>query len=102
VWKGAVREGVAFHETDRRTAVEIDTGQRLLWMAVFENAFAARVARILAKQGSQDGFLLDGGHSTTMVLDRKAAQFQSGALIRSGRPVATVFGVRAEPKARER
>jgi hypothetical protein len=102
VWKGAVREGVASHEMDRRTAVGIDTGRRLLWLAVFENASPAAVARFLAEQGSQDGFLLDGGHSTTLVLDQKAAHVQSGALIRGGRPVATFFGVRAEAKEGER
>jgi Phosphodiester glycosidase len=97
LWKGAVREGVASHEMDRRTAVGIDTGRRMLWLAAFENASPAAVARFLAEQGAQDGFLLDGGHSTTMVLGPQAAHVQAGELIHGWRPAATFFGIRAEP-----
>jgi hypothetical protein len=82
---------------DRRTAVAIDSGRRLLWLAVFESASSTGVARVLAEQGAQDGFLLDGGHSTTMVLSPQAAHVQSGSLLHEWRPVATFLGIRAEP-----
>jgi hypothetical protein len=97
LWKGKVREGAAGHEMDRRTAIAIDCGRRLLWLAVFENASASAAARVLAEHGAQDGFLLDGGHSTTMVLGAKAAGARSGTLLRGSRPVATFFGVKADP-----
>jgi exopolysaccharide biosynthesis protein len=97
LWKGKVREGAAGHEMDRRTAIAIDSGRRLLWLAVFENASASAAARVLAEHGAQDGFLLDGGHSTTMLLGAKAAGARSGTLLRGLRPVATFFGVKADP-----
>ena len=98
LWKGRLREAAASHEMDRRTAVAIDPERKLLWLAVFENASSLAVAKILAEQGAQDGFLLDGGHSTTMVLNSQAAGgVQTGSLIHGWRPVATFFGIRAEP-----
>jgi exopolysaccharide biosynthesis protein len=81
----------------RLTAVGIDSSRRLLWLAVFENASASAVARVLAEHGARDGFLLDGGHSTTMVLGPQAVGVPSGTLVLGSRPVATFFGVRAEP-----
>ncbi len=95
LWKGEVRAGAASHEMDRRTAVGIDSGRRLLWLAVFENASSLAVARVLKEHGAQDGFLLDGGHSTTMVLGSKAAEVRPGTLLGGARPVATCFGIRA-------
>lgn len=97
LWKGRLREEAANHNVDRRTAVGIDTNRRLLWLSVFENASSAAVARVLAKQGAQDGILLDGGHSTTMVLGPTATHVQTGTLLYGGRPEATFFGVRADP-----
>jgi len=55
------------------------------------------VARALADQGAQDGLLVDGGHSTAMVLGAEAAKVKPGELIGGSRPVATFFGVRALP-----
>ncbi len=97
LWKGKLREGAVGHDLDRRTAVAIDTDRRLLWLAVFESASSSAVARVLAAQDAQDGFLLDGGHSSTMVLGANAARVQTGSLLHEWRPVATFFGVRAEP-----
>jgi hypothetical protein len=96
-WKGQGRgEGAERHEMDRRTAVGIDSGRKLLWLAAFENASSVGVARTLAEQGAQDGFLLDGGHSTTMALGAEAAHVQTGELLHGARPVATFLGIRAE------
>jgi hypothetical protein len=97
LWKGRLREPGANHNVDRRTAVGIDTNRRLLWLAVFESASSAAVAQVLAKQGAQDGIVLDGGHSTSMVLGPHAAQDQAGSKLGAWRPVATFFGIRAEP-----
>lgn len=48
--------------------------------------------KVLRQHGAQDGFLLDGGHSTTMVLGPKAAHVRPGTLLGGSRPVATCFG----------
>jgi hypothetical protein len=97
LWQGKIREIAASHAMDRRTAIGIDSGRKLLWLAIFENASSTGVARILAEQGAQDRFLVDGGHSTTMVLSPEASHVQTGELIHGWRPVATFFGIRAEP-----
>lgn len=97
LWKGKFRDVTANRETDRRTAIAIDSDRKLLWLAIFENASFGAVARILAEQGAQDGFLVDGGHSTTMVLSPEAAHVQTGEMLHGWRPVATFFGIRAEP-----
>jgi exopolysaccharide biosynthesis protein len=81
---------------DHRTAVGIDSGRRLLWLAVFENASSTAVAHVLAEHGARDAFLLDGGHSTTMVLGSKAVNVRSGTLFGGWRPVATCFGIRGQ------
>ncbi len=97
LWKGKFRDVAVNREMDRRTAIAIDSSRKLLWLAIFENASFGAVARILAEQGAQDGFLIDGGHSTTMVLSPEAAHVQSGEMLHGWRPVATFFGIRAEP-----
>ncbi len=97
LWHGQIRPGAANHEMDRRTAVGIDSEHRILWLAAFENASSLAVARVLARHGAEDGFLLDGGHSTTMVLGPQAAQGHSGVVIGGSRPVATSFGIKANP-----
>jgi hypothetical protein len=97
LWKGKLCEATDKHVLDRRTAIGIDTGRKLLWLAIFENASFDGVARVLAAQGAQDGFLLDGGHSTTMVLSAKAAHVQTGEMLHGWRPVATFLGIRATP-----
>jgi hypothetical protein len=97
LWKGKLRKEAANHIMDRRTAVAIDTDRHLLWLAIFENASSIGVAEILAEHGAKDGFLLDGGHSTTMVLSPQAAHIQTGEMVHGWRPVATFLGVRATP-----
>jgi hypothetical protein len=97
LFRGQVRPGAANHEIDHRTAVAIDSHRRLLWLAVFENASPLAVARILAQHGAEDGFLLDGGHSSVMVLGSKATGVKPGTAFVGSRPVATVLGIRADP-----
>ena len=95
--KGQVNLGAVQHEVDRRTAVGIDSARRLLWLAVFENASSLAVAQVLEEHGARDGFLLDGGHSTAMVLGPHAAHVRAGSLTGGSRPVATCFGIKAQP-----
>ena len=97
LWKGKRHEVTDKHLMDRRTAIGIDSRRKLLWLAIFENASFDGVARVLAAQGVQDGFLLDGGHSTTMVLSADAAHVQTGEMLHGWRPVATFLGIRATP-----
>ncbi len=97
LWKGRLCAATDKHVLDRRTAIGIDTGRKLLWLTIFENASFDGVARVLAAQGAQDGFLLDGGHSTTMVLSAEAVDVQTGEMLHGWRPVATFLGIRATP-----
>ena len=97
LWQGNLRPAAAGHAMDRRTAIAIDTRRKLLWLAIFEDASSTGVARVLARQGAQDGILLDGGHSTTMVIGPQARGIRSGELLHGWRPVATFFGIRAAP-----
>ena len=100
--RGAVllRDGKIFQDTprkptDARTAVGVDRQNRLLFLAVFENASPWRALDKLAKLGAVDGMLLDGGNSTSMAIGDKAHGVRPGVLIGRWRPVATHFGVRA-------
>jgi hypothetical protein len=92
---GEVYQGTSQKPTDERTAIGIDTKKRLLFLAVFENASERRAIDKLRQLGAVDGMLLDGGHSTSMVIGGKARGVRSGVLIGRWRPVATHFGVRA-------
>ncbi len=93
---GRVEELLGPQSIEKRTAVGIDGKRRLLWLAVFENASEYAAMRTLAKHGARDGIMLDGGHSTAMVLGRKAAQGKSGAVLGGFWPTATFLGVKAE------
>jgi hypothetical protein len=100
--RGAVllRDGQIFPDTprkptDARTAVGVDSKQRLLFLAVFENASEWRALDKLVQLGAVDGMLLDGGNSTTMVIGSQARGVRPGILMGDWRPVATHFGIRA-------
>ena len=85
-WRAACRKSSRRQALDRRTAVGIDTARRRLWLAVFERASDYAALRVLARHGAKEGMMLDGGHSTTMVLGPKAAGGKGGTLL--GRLVA--------------
>ena len=89
VWSGADRR------PDSRTAIGIDAGRKLLFLAVAERASPHRVLEQLAKLGARDGMLLDGGGSSAMGIGEGARGLSKGALFGGLRPVATFFGVRA-------
>lgn len=92
---GRVYEETSRKPTDERTAIGIDREKRLLFLAVFENASERRALDKLRELGARDGMLLDGGHSTSMVIGPGARGIRPGVLIGRWRPVATQFGVRA-------
>jgi peptidoglycan/LPS O-acetylase OafA/YrhL len=96
VWHGQALIHGANHQMDSRTAVGIDSQRRLLWLAVFENASEGAVPQVLVRHGVQEGFLLDGGHSTTMVIGPGAAGVTSGTFFGGVRPVATCLGIKAQ------
>jgi hypothetical protein len=94
---GRVSEG-AGREPAARTAVGIDPRHRLLFLAVFESASPHRALEELASLGARDGLMLDGGGSSAMTLGAGATGVEPGTVLGGWRPVATQFGVRANPK----
>jgi hypothetical protein len=83
--------------TDSRTAVAIDQQRRLLFLAVGENISPHLIMQKLASYGAKDGMLLDGGGSSSMAIGQGSTGVGSGVLYGGWRPVATYFGVRAQP-----
>jgi hypothetical protein len=82
---------------DARTAIGIDQRRKLLFLAVAERISTARMLQMLAELGARDGFLLDGGDSSTMVIGKGSVEVPATVLLGGGRPVATYIGVRALP-----
>ena len=82
---------------DSRTAVAIDRARRLLFVAVGKYISPRLILQKLADLGAQDGMLLDGGHSSAMVVGAGARGLAAGAVYGGWWPVATQFGVRAKP-----
>ena len=92
VWPGNGRA------PDSRTAVAIDRPRKLLFLAVGEYISPRLLLQKLAGLGAKDGMLLDGGGSTSMAIGQGAVGLAPGVLYGGWRPVATHFGVRAQPK----
>jgi hypothetical protein len=91
VWSGTSRA------PDARTAVAIDAGRKMLFLAVGEYVSPRRLLEKLAGLGAKDGMLLDGGGSTSMAIGERAQGIRPGVMLGGRRPVATCFGVRALP-----
>src|SRR5215813_3604496 len=91
VWAGADRA------PDSRTAVAVDPSRKLLFLAVGENISPRLMLQELADLGAKEGMLLDGGGSSSMAIGKGAAGVSAGILYGGWRPVATHFGVRAQP-----
>ena len=85
------------HVPDSRTAVAIDQKRRLLFFAVGENISPYLIFQKLAEYGAKDGMMLDGGSSSSMAIGEGATGVRPGVLYGGWRPVATYFGVRAQP-----
>ena len=91
IWPGSDRT------PDSRTAVAIDGPRKLLFLAVGEYISPRLLLQELADLGASDGMLLDGGWSSSMAIGKDAAGVSMGVLYGGWRPVATQFGVRAQP-----
>jgi Phosphodiester glycosidase len=92
VWSGDRR----CYIPDARTAVAVDLPRKLLFLAVGTHLSPNIMFQTLADLGAKDGMLLDGGSSSSMAIGTGASVVSPGAVY-GWRPVATQFGVRAEP-----
>src|SRR5215510_11510767 len=92
VWSGDRR----CYIPDARTAVAIDLPRKLLFLAVGTHISPNVMFQTLADLGARDGMLLDGGNSSSMAIGLGARVVSPGTVY-GWRPVATQFGVRAEP-----
>src|SRR6516162_6572280 len=81
---------------DAQTAVAVDLPRKLLFLAVGTHISPNLMFQTLADLGARDGMLLDGGTSSSMAIGTGASVVSPGAVY-GWRPVATQFGVRAEP-----
>jgi hypothetical protein len=88
----------ANHAPDGRTMIAADPERRLVWLGVFDRASYRVAAQTLAEQGATIGVIVDGGTSCAMALGGEANGVRSGTVTGNWRPVATVFGVRADPR----
>jgi len=94
--QGRIRTGASTF-ADARTAIGIDPQLRMLWMVAFEHCSPARAGQVMVDLGARDVILVDGGTSTSMALGSEAEGVRSGAVITGYIPVATHFGVKAQP-----
>ncbi len=95
VLDGVVRTGA--DQPDERTIIAIDPQRKRLWLAVFERASYVVAAQMMVEHGAQLATMLDGGSSTTMYLGSDAKGVRGGTLMQGWRPVATTFGIKAQP-----
>jgi hypothetical protein len=91
VWPGSGRTPEA------RTVVAVNAQRKLLFLAVGGWISPRRVFELLANLGAKDGMLLDGGGSSAMAIGQGAAGVRAGTVFGGWRPVATYFGIKAEP-----
>src|SRR5262245_21357329 len=80
-----------------RTAVAVDASRKLLYLAVGTHISPRFMFRTLADLGARDGMLLDGGDSSSMAVGKDANGVSGGPVYGGWRPVATQFGVKAQP-----
>ena len=88
--RGASVDGAA-------ATLPVEQPRKLLFLAIAERISQSRMLHILADLGARDGFLLDGGGSSTMAIGQGSTAIPATVLLESGRPVATYIGVRAPP-----
>jgi hypothetical protein len=107
VSKGEVEEELDDSELDPRTAIGINQNGRYIYLVVVdgrqpfysEGATFAELARLLKKQGAYEAMSLDGGGSSTMVIEDENGEPVilnspiDGYIPGRERPVANHFGV---------
>ncbi len=81
---------------DHRTMIAADPQRRLVWLACFDRASYKFAAQTLADLGAKIGVMVDGGNSTSMAIGKDSRGVRSGRVV-GWRPVANVFGFRADP-----
>jgi hypothetical protein len=96
LWDGKVWPGSS-RSPDSRTGVAIDRDRKVLFLAVGQHISPRLLLQELAELGAKDGMLVDGGGSSSMAVGKGAAGVSTGILYGGWRPVATHFGVRAQP-----
>ena len=82
---------------DARTAVAADPAHHLVWIVCFDRATGMLVGKQLVRMGATMAVMVDGGTSTAMALGSDARGVRTGTVTGNWRPVATVFGFRADP-----
>jgi hypothetical protein len=97
LYDGKVSPGTSDRIPDARTGVAIDEQQKLLFLAVAEWISPRRFLQTLANLGAKEGMLLDGGVSSAMAIGQGAINVPAGIVYGGWRPVATYFGIKAEP-----
>ena len=96
LWEGKMRPSAAGTDADHRTLIAVDPPRRLVWIAVFDRASTRFAAQTLADEGAQFGINVDGGTSSAMALGAEAQGVRPGTVAGNWRPVANVFGFRAD------
>jgi hypothetical protein len=81
---------------DARTAVAVDLPRKLLFLAVGTHISPNLMFQTLANLGARDGMQLDGGDSSSMAIGTGSRAVSPGTVY-GWRPVATQFGIRAQP-----
>ena len=74
-----------------------DPDRHLVWIACFDRATFYRAGEQLIRMGAKVAVAVDGGTSTAMALGRDARGVRPGTVTGNWRPVATVFGFKADP-----
>jgi hypothetical protein len=85
---------------DKRCAIGVDIAKQKLWIGVFASASRNEVRELLWRAGAEYVMSLDGGDSTSLYLGGRAFNVPHGLRLGGQRPVATVFGIRADPLLR--
>jgi hypothetical protein len=82
---------------DKRTVIAAEPSNHLVWIAVFDRASYHFAGQALVDRGATMGIMVDGGTSSTMAVGPTASHIVVGTVSGDWRPVATVFGFRADP-----
>jgi hypothetical protein len=82
---------------DHRTAIAANAQKKLVWICCFDKASYNFISYFLEARGATMVIAVDGGTSTAMAIGADAKHVRSGTVTGNWRPVATVFGFRANP-----
>ena len=80
---------------DQRTIIAADPQKKLVWIACFDKASYRFISYYMERRGAKIITALDGGSSKAMVIGSGAKNVRSGTITGNWKPVATVFGFKA-------